>query len=266
MIRERSADVLKRGAVLIDENDPGDAARLLFYIEHTIQDGTILPGGGSASFPGVSILWSGIRRAQPLARAMRRIWITAPLPPKNGRPFLPGPPGKAGFAVTWNSRPLAMPLPISFPNICRKSAPAAKPDRKNGKSVKERLTAEIQYWDYRAAELKLKENAGKRNSRLNSQQAERRAEELAARLKTRLEELEERQMLLVAEVRSLKKLFSDVEAVYSNLQTLLLRLKNAHSAGAGAQQPAHTDAMRRTHGKVQAHCNERHQGHAENAG
>ena len=33
-------------------------------------------------------------------------------------------------------------------------------------------------------------------------------------------------MLLVAEVRSLKKLFSDVEAVYSNLQTLLLRLKN----------------------------------------
>ena len=29
---------------------------------------------------------------------------------------------------------------------------------------------------------------------------------------TRLEELEERQMLLVAEVRSLKKLFSDVEA------------------------------------------------------
>ena len=43
---------------------------------------------------------------------------------------------------------------------------------------------------------------------------------------TRLEELEERQMLLVAEVRSLKKLFSDVEAVYSNLQTLLLRLKN----------------------------------------
>ena len=43
---------------------------------------------------------------------------------------------------------------------------------------------------------------------------------------TRLEELEERQMLLVAEVRNLKKLFSDVEAVYSNLQTLLLRLKN----------------------------------------
>ena len=45
-------------------------------------------------------------------------------------------------------------------------------------------------------------------------------------LNRRLEELEERQMLLVAEVRSLKKLFSDVEAVYSNLQTLLLRLKN----------------------------------------
>ena len=36
------------------------------------------------------------------------------------------------------------------------------------KAVKERLTAEIQYWDFRAADLKQKESAGKMNARLNS--------------------------------------------------------------------------------------------------
>ena len=61
---------------------------------------------------------------------------------------------------------------------------------KTEKAVKERLSAEIQYWDYRAAELKSREQAGKRNARLNSQQAQRRADELAVRLKMRLAELE----------------------------------------------------------------------------
>ena len=57
-------------------------------------------------------------------------------------------------------------------------------------AVKERLTAEIQYWDFRAADLKQKEAAGKTNARLNSQLAARRAEELAARMQKRLAELE----------------------------------------------------------------------------
>ena len=35
-------------------------------------------------------------------------------------------------------------------------------------AVKDRLTKEIGYWDYRAAELKLQEQAGKPNARLNS--------------------------------------------------------------------------------------------------
>ena len=61
---------------------------------------------------------------------------------------------------------------------------------KTTKAVKERLTAEIQYWDYRAADLKQKEAAGKPNARLNSQMAARRAEELASRMQKRLAELE----------------------------------------------------------------------------
>ena len=57
-------------------------------------------------------------------------------------------------------------------------------------AVKDRLTKEIGYWDYRAAELKLQEQAGKPNARLNSQEARRRADELQARLQRRMEQLD----------------------------------------------------------------------------
>lgn len=60
---------------------------------------------------------------------------------------------------------------------------------KTEKAVRQRLTAEIQHWDYRANELRQMEKAGKRNARLNSEQAARRAENLAARLEARMAEL-----------------------------------------------------------------------------
>ena len=60
---------------------------------------------------------------------------------------------------------------------------------KTAKAVKDRLTAEIQYWDYRAGELQQKENAGKNNSKLNSKLAARRAEDLENRMRHRLDEL-----------------------------------------------------------------------------
>lgn len=55
--------------------------------------------------------------------------------------------------------------------------------------MKERLTKEISYWDHRAEQLKLQEQAGKINVRLNSNEARRRADDLQARLQKRLEEL-----------------------------------------------------------------------------
>ena len=62
---------------------------------------------------------------------------------------------------------------------------------KIAKAVKERLTCEIQYWDLRAADLKEKEAAGKPNAKLNSVNAQRRADELQARMQRRLAELEQ---------------------------------------------------------------------------
>jgi hypothetical protein len=56
-------------------------------------------------------------------------------------------------------------------------------------AVKDRLTKEITYWDHRAEELKLQEQAGRPNARLNSGEARKRADNLQGRLQKRLEDL-----------------------------------------------------------------------------
>ena len=42
---ERNCDLLKRGAVLVDERDPGTEPRVLFYLEHAIQDASTTRSG-----------------------------------------------------------------------------------------------------------------------------------------------------------------------------------------------------------------------------
>src|SRR5262249_18257330 len=62
-------------------------------------------------------------------------------------------------------------------------------------AVKDRLTKEISYWDHRAEQLKLQEQAGKATARLNSAEARKRADALQARLEKRMDELKlERQI------------------------------------------------------------------------
>ena len=56
-------------------------------------------------------------------------------------------------------------------------------------AVKDRLTKEISYWDHRAAQLELEENAGKTGARLNSGEARRRADTMQTRLQKRLADL-----------------------------------------------------------------------------
>ena len=42
---ERYRDLMKQGAILVDESDPGEGLRALFYLEHSIQDGRTTEGG-----------------------------------------------------------------------------------------------------------------------------------------------------------------------------------------------------------------------------
>ena len=60
---ERHRDLLKRGAVLVDERDEGDRPRVLFYLEHAIQDASLtrLIRGIAASSPSACSTWSSMR-------------------------------------------------------------------------------------------------------------------------------------------------------------------------------------------------------------
>jgi hypothetical protein len=57
-------------------------------------------------------------------------------------------------------------------------------------AVRDRLTKGIAYWDHRALKLKEQERAGKQ-PKMNAAMAERRADELQARLRKRMEELQQ---------------------------------------------------------------------------
>lgn len=58
-------------------------------------------------------------------------------------------------------------------------------------AVRERLTAEIRYWDAKTNEIREKERQGKNIPKVTSLMAARKAEDLANRMKTRLERIEQ---------------------------------------------------------------------------
>lgn len=196
LIRERNMDVLKRGSVFVDDSDDSDQARLLFYIEDCIQDGVILKDGAkriiSKQVHFVELTADGNARhagyapyldyrattetEQSLIRnyIQSQDWLTSGVEER-----------AKGYAI-------AQIIPQHFAQVRQRKQQMLD---KITKAVKERLTAEIQYWDFRAADLKQKEAAGKINARLNSQMAARRAEDLAARMQKRLAELDKERML-----------------------------------------------------------------------
>lgn len=196
LIRERNVDVLKRGAVFIDDSDYGTDARLLSYIEDSVQDGVILPSGGkriiSKHIHFVELKEDGTttnagyapyldyRAADEAEHAAVRDFLST-------QQWL-----QANVEETAVGYAISEVIPVHVKEVKERKT---KLIDKTAKAVKERLTAEIQYWDFRAADLKMKETAGKANAKLNSQLASRRAEELAARMQKRLAELETEKLI-----------------------------------------------------------------------
>ena len=45
LVLERYRELMKRGAVLVNEADDGEDIRALFYLEHAVQDGRVTRGG-----------------------------------------------------------------------------------------------------------------------------------------------------------------------------------------------------------------------------
>ncbi len=196
LIRERNADALKHGSVFIDDEDYGRDPRLLFYIEDAIQDGVILPNGNkriiSKNVHFVELKEDGTAKNAGYApyldyRAASEEETKAILDYAKSQTWL-----SQGVEERAQGYAISEIIPEHFTRV--KTHKLEMLD-KIAKAVKDRMTQEIQYWDFRAIDLREKEAAGKGNQRLTSANAARRAEELEARMQKRLAEIDTERMI-----------------------------------------------------------------------
>lgn len=208
---ERHRELLKQGAVLVDENDPGKEARALFYLEHAIQDARTEKNGEhrvvSKRMLFVEMDRHGDRKIAGYAPYLdyrplddREKAVLSVIGSREEGEESPA-AKRLPLDLSWlNTNPEGQALNFAIEQI----VPAHFAEVKKRKeelitkamaAVKERLTKEIAYWDHRAQQLKDQELAGKPNARLNSGKARQRAEELTARLRDRIEKLEQERQL-----------------------------------------------------------------------
>jgi len=193
---ERHRDLLKRGTVLVDERDPGTSPRVLFTLEHAIQDASVLPSGERRTISRrlLYVEMDSDGNTRHLSYA----------PYLDYRPLAEGEPSVADLLgrpeCAWIARApgqsieqkaqahaIAQVVPEHINEVRGRRLRWIEKTRA---AVKDRLIKEITYWDHRAEQLKLQEQAGKAGARLNSQEARRRADDLQARLQRRLAELD----------------------------------------------------------------------------
>ena len=194
---ERHGELLKRGATLVDDRDSGCEPRVLFYMEHAVQDGDLDRSGarrvvskrmlhvemrrdGAASHVGAApyLDYRPLADYEPnpdeLLERPECAWITAELEQ-----------AALGHAV-------AKIAPEHLTEV--RAARVDLVDRTEA-AVKDRLTKEINYWDHRAQALKAKDKAGAADTRLAAGEAARRADMLQTRMKARLDALKQERLV-----------------------------------------------------------------------
>ena len=189
---ERHRELLRRGAILVDERDPGTEPRILFYAEHAIQDASVLQSGERRVI-SKRMLYVELD-AQGEARHMEYA------PYLDYRPLRDDEPDVEAFLARpecdWITRGLEQrAMQHLIGDVAPKHLDEVRSRRqhlieKTRVAVHDRLTKEIAYWDHRAAQLGDQEAAGKINARLNASEARRRADDLHGRMRKRLEELD----------------------------------------------------------------------------
>ena len=189
---ERHRDLLRRGTILVDEQDHGTDPRMLFYAEHAIQDSSVMASGERRTISKrmlyVELDTEG--RARHIDYA----------PYLDLRPLREDEPAVEAFLAReecgWITRELEQrAMQHLIANVAPEHLSGVRERRvrwidKTRNAVKDRLIKEINHWDYRAAQLEEQEAAGKVNARLNASEARRRADDLQGRMRKRLDELD----------------------------------------------------------------------------
>lgn len=194
LVREQNDHLMKQGAVMIDDNDLGTDLSALFLLEHSVQDGRPT-NASNGNVISQKLQFAAINEAGNVTNA-------GIAPHLNLRPATPS--DIEGVAELLNAEWLRSDLErnvVQFATVelAQEHVTEVRNRRlpeidKVEQEVKARLKKEINYWDSRAFEMKEEEKAGKK-TRLSWQNAERRAEDLAERLKRRLELLEQERFI-----------------------------------------------------------------------
>ena len=189
---ERHRDLLKRGTVLVDDRDPGTAPRVLFYLEHAIQDES-RTRSGDRRVVSKRLLYVELAEAEPPRHLHYAPYL-------DYRPLAEDEPASEAILerpeCAWVTGELERQAQEhAVIHVVPEHVQEVKSARieligKTEAAVKDRLTKEIAYWDHRFLQLQDQEQAGKPGARLNSGEARRRAEDLRARLRQRLERLQ----------------------------------------------------------------------------
>jgi superfamily II DNA or RNA helicase len=194
IIREDYDQLMKQGAVLIDETDPSQDITAIFLLEHSIQDGRVTSLGkphiisqklqfaaidkacnatNAGIAPHLNLRPATSEEISLVQDCLEQDWLTTNLERTAVR-----------FAT----------VELAQGHVAEVKARRIPEIDKVEREVKARLKKEINFWDSRAFELKEEEKAGKK-TRLSWQNAERRAEDLAERLKKRQVQLEQERFI-----------------------------------------------------------------------
>jgi len=187
---QRHGELLRQGAVLVDESDPSERPRLLVFLDHSVVDSHESPGDGphvvSRRFEYAEVHADGTTTAaryapyldsRPLSEGERML-----LEPLLGEPWLAGDVERLAL-----DHAIEGTVPAHLAEVRQRTESRV---RKVRAAVQERLTKEIAYWDARAAELREQADAG-RQPRMNPDRAEGRASELSVRLRARTAQLDQ---------------------------------------------------------------------------
>lgn len=194
LIREQYDHLMKQGAVLVDDTDSGDEIGALFLLEHSVQDGRPTATGkphiiserlqfatidrrdeatNAGIAPHLNLRPARLEEVDAVRDLLDADWLRGNLEKT-----------AIGFAT----------IQLAQSHVAEVKARRLPEIDKVEQEVRARLKKEINYWDARAFELKEEERAGKK-TRVNWQNAERRAEDLAERLKRRMMVLEQERFI-----------------------------------------------------------------------
>ncbi|MFK8021902.1 MAG: DUF3883 domain-containing protein, partial [Pseudomonadales bacterium] len=194
LIREKHGHLMRQGAVLVDDTDDGTDLTPLFLLQHSVQDGR-QNSTGKSHIISEKLQFAAIHADGTVTNA-------GIAPHLNLRPITPDEMQEieSVLSADWLTGDLEKTVvqfaavEMAQTHLSEVKARRLPEIDKVETEVKARLKKEINHWDSRAFELKEEERAGKK-TRLNWQNAQRRAEDLAERLQRRMQVLEQERFI-----------------------------------------------------------------------